>query len=72
MSRYNKNHVVRSPRSLADMEYLSVEKGYNVFQQKNCNGYSAISAHDRLDRRDGMGSFAEVTEWIDARLAARA
>ena len=72
MSRYSKNHVVRSPRSLADMEYVGVQHGYNVFQQEDCLGYTAIKSNDKKDRRDGMGSMSEVVEWVDARLQAHA
>ena len=72
MSRYSKNHVVRSPRSLADMEYVGVQHGYNVFQQEDCNGYTCIKASDKTDRRDGMGSMAEVVEWVLAREQAHA
>ena len=72
MSRYNKNLVVRSPRSLADMQYLDVHHGYNVFQQKDFLGYTAICASDKMDRRDGMGSMAEVVEWVTAREELRA
>lgn len=72
MSRYNKNLVVRSPRSLADMSYIGVQHGYNVFQQKDFLGYTCICASDKLDRRDGMGSMAEVVEWVSVREELRA
>lgn len=67
MSRYVKNAIVRRPLSLTDMEYLGVRRGYNLFQQKDCQGYSAIKASDRNDRIDGKGSMAEITEWVNAR-----
>ncbi len=66
MSRYCKNRVVRSPKSLSDMEYLGIRRGYNIFQQKDFEGYSAIKASERLNRIDGLGSMAEITEWVDA------
>ena len=66
MSRYSKNAVIRRPMSLADMEYLGVRRGYNLFQQTNAQGYSAIKASDRHDRVDGLGSMAEITDWVNA------
>jgi hypothetical protein len=54
------------------MEYIGVQHGYNVFQQKDFLGYTAIQASDKTDRRDGMGSMAEVVEWVTAREELRA
>ncbi len=66
MSRYSKNAVHRTVISLKDMHYLNLQDGYNVFQQNNAEGYSAIGSSDSKDRVDGLGSIAEVVDWIQS------
>ncbi len=68
MSRYRKNAVKRPPMSLTDMHYCGVRRGYNLFQQKDCKGYSAIKVGKRDDRIDGKGSMAEITAWVNKRV----